>query len=575
MSATANATMIRSADVVSSTGQGGISATAYRGDGMVLLAFDVPKEQTAGLAGFAIERTDPDGTTAYLPNRLSFSQQLTAKTKPEQRQWTASNAAPFQKFRWVDVPPKVSSGAYKYRVSAMYFAPSGSLKQGPQTEVEVEIVPHAYGAFEMGFTRGYLSSQAYVDLFKNAPIRPAKKSIDFPTAPYAKQYDWLGGHARRMVFSFVKECLDDPSISVDVFAYDVDEPDFVKSLTKLGKRLRIFMDNATLHTKTGAMEPKVLAQVKKSAGAANVKVGHFARFAHNKVIIQKRGGRAVKVLTGSANFSIRGLYVQANNVLVFDDPGVAAKYEQAFEQAFTDATKFKSSAIAKQWFDISGSNLPPGGVCFSPHKDAAVSLSRVAEAVTKAKSSVFFAVMEMGGSGELLDDLKKLGSQNKVFSYGMTQSSAALKLYKPGQGRASLASFDYLKAKVPEPFRAEWNGGTGMVIHHKFVVVDFNGAAPVVFTGSSNLAAGGETQNGDNLIQITDASVATAYGVEAIRLFDHYHFRDAMKTATATHPLTLQLSDAQNRWWEPYFDSSTIKYWDRLLFAGQSADRPT
>jgi phosphatidylserine/phosphatidylglycerophosphate/cardiolipin synthase-like enzyme len=46
------------------------------------------------------------------------------------------------------------------------------------------------------------------------------------------------------------------------------------------------------------------------------------------------------------------------------------------------------------------------------------------------------------------------------------------------------------------------------MIHNKFVVVDFNGANPAVFTGSSNLTAGGEQQNGDNLIGLYDRSIA-------------------------------------------------------------------
>ncbi|HRQ89839.1 MAG TPA: phospholipase D-like domain-containing protein, partial [Bacteroidia bacterium] len=63
------------------------------------------------------------------------------------------------------------------------------------------------------------------------------------------------------------------------------------------------------------------------------------------------------------------------------------------------------------------------------------------------------------------------------------------------------------------------------MVHHKFLVTDFNGARPTVYTGSSNMAAGGERDNGDNLICIEDRRVAIAYAIEALRLFDHFHFR--------------------------------------------------
>jgi hypothetical protein len=102
-----------------------------------------------------------------------------------------------------------------------------------------------------------------------------------------------------------------------------------------------------------------------------------------------------------------------------------------------------------------------------------------------------------------------------------------------------LTGYALLKKNVPAPFTEEVDGGSGMHIHDKFVVVDFNVDDPVVFTGSSNLAAGGEQANGDSLAMINDAAIATMYAIEAIAVFDHYHFRKAMQKATKPHPLTL------------------------------------
>ncbi len=456
-------------------------------------------------------------------------------------------------------------GTYHYEVTAMYFK-GGGLKPGPSTATSFEFESDQTGNFQFGFTRGYLPSQAYAHRFHNAPIRPPQKSIDYDTRPFANQYEWLGFHARKLIFRFVQECLGDPNITVDLFAYDLDEPDIIQGLQKLGGRLRAVLDNAPLHTKKGAMEVLARAALEKSAGAQNIKVGHFKRFAHDKVMIQKKNGKPVKVLTGSANFSVRGLYVQANNVLVYDDPSTAELYEQAFNESFNDMAGFQNSAIAKQWFDIKEPALPPFAVAFSPHKTAAVSLSKVSDAIKKAKSSVMYAVMELEGGGPVLKQLQGLGSRKNIFSYGVTQSDNGLRLYKPGETRGVFASFAYLAGKVPEPFRAEYSGGRGQVIHHKFVVVDF-GVNPVVFTGSSNLAKGGEQSNGDNLLAIYDPTVATAYAVEAIRLIDHYHFRVAMKGATKVKPLHLQTGEAKTKWWEPYYDKKNIKFYERLLFS--------
>ena len=544
----------------------GLTVKIYRGDGSAMLAFNVDKGKTTNLAGFAVKRTAPDGKTIYLPNRLGFSSCVTSETKTEEMEGHPSNEAPFQKFRWIDIPEEMQPGDFSYDVTAMYFDKGDKLMAGPTVQLALEIEPKKLGAMEYGYTRGYLSSQAYTDLFNQKPIRPATKTLDYDTKPFCKQYEWLGAHARKMVFDFMNECLTDKTLSLDLFAYDLDEPDFVSDLQKLGLRLRAFLDNAPLHTKKGALEIEAHTLLVKSAGAANVKQGHFQRFAHNKVMIQKRDGKAVKVLTGSANFSVRGLYVQANNILVFDDPTIAGLYEAAFEEAFTNAPKFSGSDIAKGWNDVNVTGLPKMSFCFSPHKSGDVSLDRVADAIQKAKSSVLFAVMQLGGGGGVMDDLKALPGK-KIFSYGMTQTSGGIKVYKPGQSEGLIVPFSYLKGKVPPPFQDEYSGGSGIVIHDKFVVVDFNGDNPAVFTGSSNLAAGGEKQNGDNLIAIYDPEVASAYGIEAIRLVDHYHFRATMKAATSSNPLCLEGSDAKVKWWQPAYDPKNIVCLERVLFS--------
>lgn len=548
------------------TAKEGLMVKAYRGDGSAMLAFNLDEKLCKNLAGFSIKRTAPDGKSCYLSNFLNFTTAATADTHIQDLGGHPSNEAPFQKFRWIDVVEDAQDGKYKYDVTAMYFDTGGKLKAGLSVSVSVEIMPTRFGNFEYGFTRGYLSSQAYTKLFKNAPIRPAKKSIDYPTKSYSKQYEWLGFHARKLVFDFVDECVKDKSITVDLFAYDLDEPDFLRAMQKLGKRLRAFLDNAPLHTKAGALEIDAHKMLCKSAGAANVKQGHFHRFAHNKVMIMKKNGKPIKVLTGSANFSVRGLYVQANNILVFEDAPTAELYEEAFEQSFNDEDKFASSAIAEGWHDIEDPGLPRFSVCFSPHKTATTSLQKVADAIKKASGSVIFAVMELSGGGLVMDELKTEQTEKNIFSYGMSQTMSGIKVYKPGHANAMLVPFSYLKGKVPPPFQDEYSGSSGIVIHDKFVVVDFNGTNPVVFTGSSNLASGGEEANGDNLIAIYDESVATAYAIEAIRLVDHYHFRASLSQADAAKPMVLQPADAKEQWWEPYYDAKNILQTERLLF---------
>jgi hypothetical protein len=153
-----------------------------------------------------------------------------------------------------------------------------------------------------------------------------------------------------------------------------------------------------------------------------------------------------------------------------------------------------------------------------------------------------------------------------IFSYGVTQTTTGIKYYKSGEANGLLVPFGFLKAHVPPPFAAEWNGGMGQVIHHKFVVIDFNTPSPLVYCGSSNLAEGGEASNGDNLLEIRDPAVAVFYAVEAIKLVDHYEFRAYEQSATQTQPLLLQGAVATKSWWQASFDPNDIKNTERQLF---------
>ena len=170
----------------------------------------------------------------------------------------------------------------------MLFQPGSetALAAGPSAEVGVVLKPPQPGPFQLGFTRGYISSQAYAEQFRNAPIEPSPPAFDFDTGPYQAQYQWLGFHAHRLVFDFVAEALADPGLSLDVFAYDLDEPDVIRQLGQLGARLRLYLDDSDSHVGAKAREPK--ARDWLTAQGAQVKVGHFQRFAHGKVLIAKR-----------------------------------------------------------------------------------------------------------------------------------------------------------------------------------------------------------------------------------------------------------------------------------------------
>ncbi|HEX4347511.1 MAG TPA: hypothetical protein VHZ73_08055, partial [Vicinamibacterales bacterium] len=151
-------------------------------------------------------------------------------------------------------------------------------------------------------------------------------------------------------------------------------------------------------------------------------------------------------------------------------------------------------------------------------------------------------VMQLTGSNSpVCDTLNTLHDDEAVFSYGISDAPDGTHLYAPGKKTGVLVTGKPGKTTLPPPFDAV-KIPPGHEIHDKFVVCGLNGADPVVYCGSSNLASGGEAANGDNLLEIHDPDVATAFAIEAFLLVDHYNFLDRManpkkpKTAPAKTP---------------------------------------
>jgi hypothetical protein len=100
-------------------------------------------------------------------------------------------------------------------------------------------------------------------------------------------------------------------------------------------------------------------------------------------------------------------------------------------------------------------------------------------------------------------------------------------------------------------------------------VIDFDKPSARVYLGSHDFSATADEKNGEHLLLIRDQRVATAYMVEALRLFDHCHFRLAQKEA-AEGKRKLQLArpprtNAEQPWFAGYY-TDPHKIRDRKLF---------
>jgi hypothetical protein len=605
----------------------GLTVIAYRGDARTLLAFNLPKRSTTRLAGFTIHVAPGEGQQYYLLNELRFERPGDHAQDPAEPEHSTLNA-PIHKFRWLHVLALAHQGLepfygdYVYTVTPRYFDKRQHmlpLDPSMSASVKVKVAPFTKRALGLGFTRGFVQSQAFVHHFgERATIKPAGDPLRFDTGAecganaagthytYLDEYEWLGFTARQRVFEVLDEVLAKKALRLDVFAYDLDEPDVVgRLLTLAGQgRVRVILDSAALHHSTS--KPKREDQFEKlfrQAAKDGILRGRFGRYAHDKIFIVSNGSRAVKVLTGSTNFSCTGLYVNANHVLVFDDPRVAGRYREVFEEAWSTRCKaaaFRKSSLATSPSMFSGGGLPTMEVSFSPHDTETagrildgIAARIAAEAKTgpARKRSVLFAVMEVDGSrSPVYQALRTLHADQSVFSYGISDSTRGIALYRPKAKGGVLATGKPAKTVLPPPFDQVPSIGLAHEVHHKFVVCGFNGPKPVVYCGSSNLASGGEAADGDNLIAIHDGDIATVFAIEALGLVDHFDFLDRLATeaekskagkspaktskakkqpSASKHQAAVDagwfLSDT-DRWTRPYYDPADLRSVDRRLF---------
>lgn len=596
------------------------SIRAYRGDAKTLLAFDIKTEAgRADLAGFTIQVTPPGVEPFYIQNNLRFENPGAHAQDPKEPAFSSINA-PIHKFRWVHVPGSVHQGlkpvfgVYRYTATPRYFDAKGSLRPLDPTlsvSVDIEVAPFESGNVAVAFTRGFTQSQAFVRHFGlHTPIRPRDAELIFDTDvesgvnaagerfTFAQQYEWLGFTARERIFAIVDEAVADPSLTLDVFAYDLNEPDFIKALLKLAdeKRVRVILDNAALHHAADGSKPEdeFEALFAAKAGAENIKRGKFGRYAHDKVLVVKKNGVPSKVLTGSTNFSVTGLYVNSNHVLFFDDAAVAKTYADVFQTVWdgdVHTAAFANSALATAPATFDGNGLPKLSITFSPHSaaDAGHILGDLVARVQKegevdnGKGSVLFAVMQLDGGADnpVYAALNALHEDQSIFSYGISDTPDGISLYPVRQKTGVLVTGKPVNTQLPPPFNQVPGVGLGHQVHHKFVVCGFNGDDPVVYCGSSNLALKGEEVNGDNLLAIRDGDIATVFAIEALTLVDHFDFLD--RTAKGPKPATTKTPPALKQqasaaagwflgttdaWAQKYFDGSDLHSVDRELFAG-------
>jgi hypothetical protein len=554
---------------------------AHRGEGMTLLAMNWKTGQPSNdFVGFAIEYQEPGGSQYYaLSNRLGF---LGADGKVDDAALSTLKS-PIQKFRWVHFPSNANlPGAFNYRVTPMFMDASNNLTPGAPQQIAIALARETYpGVASVNFTRGFVSSQAFVDHYltkgsttvNDLVATPANKGLDFTSTRTDAQaaYAWMGFGARAAILALLDAAVADTTAQVRVVAYDFNLPEVVDRLVKLGSRLKIIIDDSKGHGGTGTAETEAEGRLVASAGRANVLRQHMGSLQHNKTVAVS--GTVQRAVCGSTNMSWRGFFVQSNNALVLTGKTAVDLFFAAFDAYFTgkpnDVAGF-GAGPATAWNDL---GLPgiDAKISFSPHGAASAKLQGIADDIhTGTTSSLLYSLAFLYETkGPIRDAITTATQDSKVFVYGISDKAVAIDVQDPN-GNVTPVFASELGADAPAPFKPEISGGMGTRLHHKFIVIDFDKPTARVYLGSYNFSTPADRKNGENLVVVRDRRIAVSYMIEALSLFDHYSFRVAMKTASAKgeklHLSRPPRAAGEKPWWnDDYTVAHKIK--DRVLFS--------
>ena len=584
-----------------------VSVRSYLSPTLVLLAFDWPEGGTReNFLGFAIKRTPgflaADGqereASSWLPNRLTFKGAV-----PDTQQDAPSNTAPIQKFMWWDarIDQADREKSFSYLVYPVVGTPDApQLLDAQKGECRLTLPAHIEENIGSWFNRAVVSSQAFSRKVAALHLAPH-------AAPSAEQAlslrTWLANdlqdvfaltltHAHRAASAVYH--LTDPLWAIPAFEA------FGKKQGKASLAIVYDSHEVLQKGKPPAPSPNQPA-VDQLADVATVAPRDKTHIMHDKFIVVDNGnGQAApaRVLTGSANFTTEGITEQANVLHLFDSPELATLYSDRAKALAGNPSIAATAKLAPGWSDSIQIGSAKVRVCFSPEpNNSRLQIDTIVDAIHNAKHSVVFclfmptdaplrdACFAAADKGQMMFGLvnhisaKSADAAEQAAKNGQIVATTALanmELYHRGRDKHDVIDAEYFSpATVPVGFEPELRVFPGenapsyapVIIHHKFLVIDAEGANPIVYTGSANMSNNSEHFNDENLLEIRDRRIAGTYLAEFLRLYEHYRARAlAIRQKTdGTHERLMLAPDGS--WAKKYFVADSPEEKARVALA--------
>lgn len=355
---------------------------------------------------------------------------------------------------------------------------------------------------------------------------------------------YLGGGLRRAILGLL-----DAARMTDQRIYaalsDLDDPDVVARVANLGKNVHLLLGPRSArqagkgHSRSDS-RAKLCRQLRdkcvqvyerRQAGAGLIR--------SNFAVLCDRWGSPMRVLSGSAAWTIRALCLRRNNGILLDSVPLARAYLDRWEYLLgTRNTKVRQghggkagpAHVREHGMSITGWN--------SPIPDKA-DLRDVKRLIRGARQGVLFLANARHFEETLMPEILLLVRDKDLFIEGLTWS--------PGRGRSRIQYTYYVGEKQDFTLQSS----SEHPIDSTIVLVDPFGPHPVVMTGSHDLSSESSAKKESDLLIIENVpGLAAEYAVHLLGLFDHYKFRHVLVVVQKMARLSLAPDDA---WQDRYF----------------------
>ena len=430
-----------------------------------------------------------------------------------------------------------------YRVTPMVAAGSGfaAAPFGP-TDWTAPTIPVGEDASELScyFNRGVLMSQV-VSRFVNGNINTASLhqfKVQLKDPAFAPR-KYLSGHAREALLSFVGDA-DRRGSQIYAAVYECDDEEIIGAIKAFGERGHYLMGN-------GGNLPGLLDELSGAGLETHARdLSHSGRSSpsvHNKFAVEvSPSGQAVRVFTGSLNWTTTGLCTQLNNSIIIDRPVIADRYLKQWQALVAAGDNMPANLKAANGRWLTDEDVSVAFAATSDQQD----FTPVLEAIKAAETAIFFLMFEPGESPLLEAVLERSAQVNGPFIRGVVSTVVQSKngsIVSQGS-RVIMEGVDQptdddvvLPDGVSEADRPTWafdefnrgaflSSGLHAIVHSKTIVIDPFGNSPVVVTGSHNFSPSASARNDENIVVIRgDKDLARQYAVHIQGVYDAFRWR--------------------------------------------------